>query len=187
MDHNRSINELWELTKLIPFDQKLNQLLKELENYENQIGASPIGGYNKWGKDCDNHDEFKELLSEGPAIISNSVFSIHIGKEGIILDHWTKLGYFCEDRNLQAIFKKIIDRLTEHFGSTTLIYAADSAYKTELINCKIYEGEDINSIIEWIKSEDIRISNTISGIKRSTEGRYYETDACYIKRINNNF
>ena len=32
MDHQRNEAELWEISKAIPGDQKLNQLLKELES-----------------------------------------------------------------------------------------------------------------------------------------------------------
>jgi len=183
MDHHRNEVELWELSDVIPADKELNLLLKELEAYEDQISKAPIGGYNSWEKDFDDLEEFMKQLKEVPSNIRNNVFSIHIAKNAIVIDHWTKLGYFCDDEKMQFLFNKITNRLANHFASTQIIYSAESAYKTELIACMIYEGNDIDDILNWINKENIRVSETISGIKRHTEGRYYETDACYIEKL----
>ena len=183
MDHNLSNEQLWELTGTIPTDERLNYLLKELEDYEDQIGSSPIGGYNNWEKEFNSIEEFTKLINEGPAAIRNNVFSLHIAKKGLIIDHWTKLGYFCDDKLMQTLFEKITEILAKHFSSTTAIYVAESAYKTELLSCMIYEGEDIKTIICWIEDEGIRIAESVSKIKRPTQGRYYETDACYIRKF----
>ena len=184
IDHNKTSDQLYKISDMIFNDQKLFNLLQILEKYESTIGTSPIGAYKKWNKEFESINDFNDLQdNEGAVTISNNVFTLHIAKNAVVISHWTKLGYFCDDIKLQKNFFDIINVLYTLFNSTTVIYAADSTYRSEMIASLIYDGGNFKTVLKTIDLKNIRIAENIKDIKKMTSNRHYETDACFIENL----